>query len=140
MPHEDNELIAYRLSNLERNTADMAIAVKSIAESLTTLARLEDKHEETREALGRAFTEIEKNRLAQVVVNTDIETRTKKIEVVIPTLKLTSGWTIAGALGMLRWSGCPLWRWLLRQGVKHGRYGTTRGLRKNMRKRRTIYR
>ncbi|MFA6204393.1 MAG: hypothetical protein WC710_14540 [Gallionella sp.] len=101
MPHEDNELIAYRLSNLERNTADMAIAVKSIAESLTTLARLEDKHEETREALGRAFTEIEKNRLAQVVVNTDIETRTKKIEVEMPALKMVRGWTITGVLGIV---------------------------------------
>jgi hypothetical protein len=116
MPNEDNELIAYRLSNLERNTADMAIAVKSIAESLTTLARLEDRHEETREALGRAFTEIEKNRLAQVVVNTDIETRTKKIEVAIPTLKLTSGWTIAGALGIVALVGVAIVALVIKAG------------------------
>lgn len=101
MPHEDNELIAFRLSNLEKNTADMAIAVKSIAESLTTLARLEDKHEETRDALGRAFTEIKDNRVAQDIINRDIELRTKSVEVKMPGLEMVRGWTITGVLGIV---------------------------------------
>jgi len=117
MPHEDNELIAYRLSNLERITADMAIAVKSIAESLTTLARLEVKHEETREALGRAFTEIEKNRIEQAAVNKDIETRTRKIEEDMPALKMTSSWTVTGALGIVAMVGLAVVALVIHKGA-----------------------
>ena len=100
MPPE-NEMMAFRLTNLEKITADMAVAVKSIAESLTTLARLEVKHEETREALGRAFAEIERNRAAQEAVNKDIELRSRAIEAEMPTMKMTRGWMITGATSAL---------------------------------------
>jgi hypothetical protein len=100
MPPENHELVAHRLANLERNTAEMAVAVKSMAESLSILATLEVKHEETREALGRCFTEIKNSKAEQAVVNKDIETRTKAIEVEMPMTKMVRGWNIAGVTGV----------------------------------------
>ena len=93
----ENETIVLRLANLEKSTADMAVAVKSIAESLTTLARLEVRHEETRDRIGRAFAEIERSRSAQDIINKDIETRARAIEAEMPTMKMTRGWAITGA-------------------------------------------
>jgi len=100
MPPE-NEMIVFRLTNLEKITSDMAVAVKSIAESLTTLARLEVKHEETRVAIERAFAEIERNRIAQEVINKDIEHRSRAVESEMPTMKMTRGWMITGATSAL---------------------------------------
>lgn len=97
MPPNNDEIIAFRLASLEKITSEMAIAVKSIAESLTTMVRLEVKHEETREALERAFTAITNHRIAQDVVNKDIEMRSRAIETEMPTMKLTRGWAITGA-------------------------------------------
>lgn len=101
MPPENDDMISYRLTNLERITAEMSVAVKSIAESLNTLARLEVRHEETRDALGRAFTEIERNKAEQGVINRDVEERMRTTEKEMPTLKLTRGWMITGATSAL---------------------------------------
>lgn len=81
------EVLEHRVTRIETDVTEIKNAVKSIAESLRTLALLEMHHVETRDGLHRAFTEIEK-----------IERRIRDIEINMPTLKLTSGWVIAGLL------------------------------------------
>lgn len=108
MPPENDEMIAYRLSNLEKSTSEMAVAVKSMAESLAILATIEVQHKETREALGRCFRDIEKNKTEQAVINKDIEIRTKSMEVEMPMLKMVRGWNIAGVTGVFALVGLAI--------------------------------
>jgi hypothetical protein len=84
----ENTVIEYRLKVLEDAVTDIRAAVKGIDQSLATLARLEERHAETRDGLGRAFKAIEK-----------VDGRVKSIEVEIPTLKLTRGWVITFTVG-----------------------------------------
>lgn len=83
MPDTTDKLTDYRLATVED-------AVKSIAENLTQLTALEQKHIETREALGRAFSELK-----------DHDVRIKAVEIEMPTLKLTRGWVITGVIGIV---------------------------------------
>lgn len=85
-----NDVLFSRVSNLEDVVDEVKNAVKSIDQSLRTLASLEVKHEETRNGLNRAFGSI-----------SDHETRMRTIETEMPTLKLVRGWVIAGVLGIM---------------------------------------
>ena len=86
----NNEVLFSRVTNLENVVDEVKNAVKSIDQSLRTLASLEVKHEETRSGLNRAFTEIG-----------DHETRMRSVENEMPTLKLVRGWVIAGVVGIM---------------------------------------
>jgi hypothetical protein len=77
------ELTQYRLKMIEDT-------LKSIAENLERLAALEQKHSETRDALNRAFSNLEK-----------VNERVRHIELEMPTLKLVKGWVIAGVMGIV---------------------------------------
>lgn len=87
-------LTQYRLAMIEDT-------LKAIAENLERLAALEQKHLETREALGRAFDAIKAN-----------ETRVRSIELELPTLKLIRGWVIAGVIGCASLLGMALFKLL----------------------------
>ena len=81
------EMLEMRVARVESDVTEIKSAVKSIDESLKALVRLEVHHEETRDGLHRAFSEIEK-----------IEERLSSIEVKMPTLQLTSGWVISALI------------------------------------------
>ncbi len=116
----NNAVLDNRVTNLERGFDRVSAAVESIAESLTTLTRLEAHHEETRAGVTRAFHAIEK---CESKIDLLEETRVKKadcdqchialrsvadkqdvrivnIETEMPTLKLARGWVIAGVVGI----------------------------------------
>jgi len=80
----------YRLDALEGSVREIKDAVGSIAKSLDTLARLEERHQETRDSLTRAFNRIE-----------DHEVRLRKTEAEVPTTRLVKTWVIAGITGLV---------------------------------------
>lgn len=83
-PHATHDqLTQYRLTMIEQT-------LKAISESLDRLATLEQKHLETRDAVGRAFKGIEK-----------MDERMRVVEMEMPTLKLVRKWVITGILGIV---------------------------------------
>lgn len=92
MPSPGVELTQYRLTMIE-NT------LKAISENLERLARLEQKHLETREAVGRAFDAIDK-----------IDERVRSVELEMPTLKLIRKWVVTGVLGIVSMLGVALFK------------------------------
>lgn len=83
-------LTQYRLKMIEDT-------LKQIAENLERLAALEQKHLETRDAVGRAFASIEK-----------VDLRVRHVELELPTLKLIRTWVIGGVLGSISLLGITL--------------------------------
>lgn len=85
MPPEDENIgvITYRLGTMEKTLND-------VSESMKQLVILEQKHIETREALGRAFQSISAH-----------DQRITKIEAELPTLTLTRGWVISAVIGII---------------------------------------
>lgn len=83
--NEQQTVLETRVTFLERAVDEIRDAVKSIDGSLQVLARLETSHSETRNAIGRAFSEIE-----------DHEKRLRAIEEDMPTMRLARGWVIGG--------------------------------------------
>lgn len=102
-PNNGNDVLFSRVTNLENVVDEVKNAVKSIDQSLRTLASLEVKHEETRNGLNRAFTEIG-----------DHETRMRTMENEMPTLKLVRGWVIAGVVGIMGILGVAILHLVLR--------------------------
>lgn len=92
MPSPGVELTQYRLTMIE-NT------LKAISENLERLAALEQKHLETREAVGRAFDAIDK-----------IDERVRSVEFEMPTLKLIRKWVVTGVLGIVSMLGVALFK------------------------------
>lgn len=86
------ELTQYRLTMIEKT-------LQAISDNLTKLASLEQKHIETREALERAFNQLEKH-----------DNRIGKMEIEMPTLKLIRGWVIMGVVGILGLLGVALFK------------------------------
>jgi hypothetical protein len=82
--HEHADKVTqYRLEMIEKT-------LQAISENLSKLAALEQKHIETRDAVGRAFDAIEGH-----------ETRLRAVEVEMPTLKLTRKWVLSGVIGIV---------------------------------------
>lgn len=79
----------HRLEAVERDMGEIKQAIQGIAGSLQTLARLEERHQETRDSLSRAFGQIE-----------DHEQRIRHIERDIPVTKLVRNWVIAAMTGL----------------------------------------
>lgn len=124
----NNAVLDNRVTNLERGFDRVSAAVESIAESLTTLTRLEAHHEETRAGVTRAFSAIEKQEIRLRAVEDDRvkkedcykchaiqkdtdkaqDTKIASIETEMPTLKMVRGWVIAGVTGILGILGVAL--------------------------------
>lgn len=90
--HPPIELTQYRLQMIEET-------LKAIRDNLGTLAALEQKHLQTREALERAFSSIGK-----------IDERVRNIEREIPTLTLVRKWVIGGMVGIISLLGLTLFK------------------------------
>ncbi len=91
-PQQTHALLDYRLTMIERTMV-------SISESLKQLANLEQKHAETREAIGRAFAEIAEQ-----------GKRIRDMEMEMPTLKLIRGWNVAAVIGVFGLLGVQLFK------------------------------
>jgi len=87
---ETHDVIEYRLGTLEASVTEIKSAVSSIDKSLQKLTSLEERHQETRDALNRAFTQIE-----------DHEVRIRHVEKEAPVTKLVRNWIIAGITGLI---------------------------------------
>lgn len=73
-----NELLAHRVNQHDAELVEIKTVLKSIAESLSTLAVVAAHHEETRGALARAFKALDQQ-----------EARISVVEVEMPALKTT---------------------------------------------------
>ena len=91
-PAQGDPLTQYRLQMIEDT-------LKGIRDSLNTLAALEQKHMQTREAIERAFSNIGK-----------IDERVRKIEHEMPTLTLVRKWVIGGMIGIISLLGLTLFK------------------------------
>lgn len=75
------EVHEFRLNALEESVAEIRAAVKSIDSSLQTLARLEERHQETRDGMQRMFATLEAH-----------DERLKAVELEMPLMKLLRMW------------------------------------------------
>lgn len=79
-----------RIENLERAVTDIRRAIQSIDNSLRILARLEERHEDTRSSLDRAFAQIEEQ-----------EARLRTLENEAPVTRLVRNWIISAVVGVV---------------------------------------
>lgn len=85
-----SDVNAYRLDVVEKDVSEIKQAIKSIDTSLQVLARLEERHQETREGLNRAFVMLD-----------DHEKRIRGIESEAPTTKLVKTWVFSAVTAVL---------------------------------------
>jgi len=78
-----------RLARVEMSVERIESAIMGINESLKTLTRLEERHAETRDALGRAFASISGN-----------TARISAIETELPQMRFSSGLVMKGLVGI----------------------------------------
>ena len=88
---EAADITSYRLDRIEAT-------LSNIAETLERLAALEQKHLETRDAVGRAFDAIGGH-----------EGRLRSAELELETLKLVRSWVISGVLGIVGLLAVAVW-------------------------------
>lgn len=93
-----------RMQALESAVQDIRDAVGQIAEAMVKIARLEERHQETRESLGRAFDRLDAVEKQQG--DTRVELVTIKAE--IQPLKESRGWMVSGILGVLSLVGVAM--------------------------------
>jgi septal ring factor EnvC (AmiA/AmiB activator) len=97
-------LLSDRMDRMEKTQERLADAVEKQAAVVEKVATLLAKHEEHRDAIGRAFDEIESDRAACAERFKDHETRLRVVEDDMPTLRLTRNWvigfTVAGTGGV----------------------------------------
>lgn len=84
------DLTQYRLGMIEKT-------LQAISDNLTQLATLEQKHIETRDALARAFKQIDRT-----------DERVRVIEMDMPTLRIVRKWVMAAVLGIVALVGVEL--------------------------------
>lgn len=83
-------VLEFRVNTLESTVNEIRAAVKSIDSSLQVLARIEQHHQDTRDGLERAFSEI-----------TDHETRIRLVETEMPTVKQARTWIFSAVAGVV---------------------------------------
>jgi DNA repair ATPase RecN len=114
-----------RLRRVERDQADMREVLGSLRESqqaisnsLERLVRLEERHIETREALGRAFDTIDKHAEAlhgiRLAVPPNLEPRLRELENNMPGLLEMRRWMVAGVMSVVSLIGCGVIGLLIR--------------------------
>jgi hypothetical protein len=79
-----------QVQSIANGQDEMKTALKDISSSLKALTRLELQHNESQQAIKRAFARID-----------DHEDRVREIEKAIPTIKLATGWVFKASLGVL---------------------------------------
>ena len=84
------QVLEFRVGALEEATREISQAVKTIAENTTQIALLEERHSETREAMGRAFKDLG-----------TLNNRVSAIEASLPSLKKSSKWFDTSVLCLL---------------------------------------
>lgn len=93
-----SRMLEFRVNNLEMAVNEIKEAVKIIAENSSIVAKLEAHHEETRDALKRAFETISVNRDDYEKSCEKVDERLRSVELQMPILKMTSRWIIAGVI------------------------------------------
>lgn len=91
MPESDINVVITRLGILSDDVGELKETLRQIATAVTRLALVEERQSQTNEALGRAFTSIDKidGKL------TTIEQRVATIEKEIPMQRQASGWVLS---------------------------------------------
>ena len=96
------ELIEHRVGAVERAVESIAESVRVIADSTSKIVRLEERHDETREGLNRAFSETR-----DMKSDADkVDDRVRVIEVEMPSLKEVKAqinravWGLVGLVGI----------------------------------------
>lgn len=82
--------MALRLTHLEAAIDEIKESTRQIADAMTTIAVLEERHSETRDGLQRAFQAIER-----------IELRLEKVEIEMPDLKRVRNWMYGAVVGVV---------------------------------------
>lgn len=88
-----------RLQTVERSIEKIEASVSKIADSMALIARLEERHAITREAVERVTDQID-----------NIDGRLVAVEIVVPMLKEARGWLIAGVLGVVAAVGSAIFQ------------------------------
>lgn len=86
----DFDLIERRLDVVERAIEEIRDATRSIAESVSKIVLLEERHAETTRALERAFGALK-----------EVEHRLREIEVELPGLREVRRWVLGMVFGVL---------------------------------------
>lgn len=87
----------HRFGALERAVSEIRDAVGQIAAAMVQIARLEERHQETKEGLGRAFAAIEHCEREQDIQRTAIV----QLQGEIAPLKESRNWLVAAMIGIV---------------------------------------
>lgn len=93
----DNTVLAERIERIASDVADIKDEMKRIAAGMERIARLEERHANSGEAIARAFSKIQ-----------DHEQRLIKLEVEAPMTKMVRNWIISGVIGVIGLLGTQL--------------------------------
>lgn len=88
-----------RLQTVEKSIEKIENSVAKIADSMALIARLEERHAITREAVEKVSQQVE-----------NIDGRLVAVEIVVPMLKEARGWLIAGVLGVVAAVGSAIFQ------------------------------
>lgn len=93
----DHTVLAERIERIATDVSDIKEEMKRIAAGMERIARLEERHVNSSEAIARAFTRIENH-----------ERRLVQLEVEVPITKMVRNWVIMGVLGVLSLLGAQV--------------------------------
>jgi len=86
-----------RLKILSKDVSDIKKSISQMADAITTMAVLEQKHYGLSEAVKRAHSRID----AAEAKTEALDERLRLIEVELPVVRMASGWVFKAALGVL---------------------------------------
>lgn len=101
----DNAVLEHRVTVVETVLEDIGESIKSIAESMKTLAVLEERHVATKEAIARAFIELKDNKTQTEHAHERID----KIELEMPHLKRMAALVWSALVGCVTLLGAGIW-------------------------------